>query len=355
MRILIDIGHPAHVHLFKNFTWIMQRKGHLVLFTSRDKEVTIQLLSAYRFDFFVFGKAYKKIAGKIWGLIKFDFLLLKIALKFKPDILLSAGSMYAAQIAWILRKPHIAFEDTGNIEQISLYKPFSKVILVPSAFHKELGEKQIRYKGYHELAYLHPDYFQSDDTIFDILKLKKEEPFVIVRFVSWSASHDFGQSGFTTKMKAEIVHELSQYAEVFVSAECDLPISLKKFQIKIPPERIHDVLAFAALFVGEGATMASECAVLGTPAIYVNSITAGTLEEQEKYGLLYSFRNPTGVLEKTWELINTPALRQIHQERRKKMLADKIDVTKFICWFVESYPESVSIMKTDPDYQLRIK
>jgi predicted glycosyltransferase len=355
MRILIDIGHPAHVHLFKNFAWIMQKNGHRVFFTSRDKEVTIQLLRAYQFDFIAFGKPFKRIIGKIWGLIKFDFLLFKIALKFRPDIFLSAGSIYAAQVSWLLNKPHITFEDTGNMEQIRLYKPFSKIILVSTAFHKELGEKQIRYKGYHELAYLHPDYFQPDDTIFDILKLKKEEPFVIVRFVSWSASHDVGQSGFTTKMKTEIVHKLSQYAEVFVSAECDLPISLKKFQIKIPPERIHDVLAFAALFVGEGATMASECAMLGTPAIYVNSITAGTLEEQEKYGLLYSFRNSTGVLEKTRELINNPGLRQIHQERRKKMLADKINVTKFMCWFIENYPESVSIMKADPDYQLRIK
>ena len=35
---------------------------------------------------------------------------------------------------------------------------------------------------------------------------------------------------------------------------------------------MHNALKYASLFVGEGATMASECAILGTPAIYVNSL-----------------------------------------------------------------------------------
>ena len=28
MRVLIDIGHPAHVHLFTHFALEMQSKGH---------------------------------------------------------------------------------------------------------------------------------------------------------------------------------------------------------------------------------------------------------------------------------------------------------------------------------------
>jgi hypothetical protein len=28
MNILVDIGHPAHMHFFKNFLWDMQKKGH---------------------------------------------------------------------------------------------------------------------------------------------------------------------------------------------------------------------------------------------------------------------------------------------------------------------------------------
>lgn len=33
------------------------------------------------------------------------------------------------------------------------------------------------------------------------------------------------------------------------------------------------------------------------------------------------------------------------------MLADKIDVTAFLVWFIENWPESFKIMKENPDYQ----
>ena len=35
------------------------------------------------------------------------------------------------------------------------------------------------------------------------------------------------------------------------------------------------------------------------------------------------------------------------------MLKEKIDVTAFMVWFIENYPESAKIMKENPDYQLR--
>ncbi len=114
-------------------------------------------------------------------------------------------------------------------------------------------------------------------------------------------------------------------------------------------------MAFATLFIGEGATMASECAMLGTPAIYVNSISAGTLEEQEKYGLLFGFRNFTGVLEKATLLLNNINLKEEFQNRRQKLLSEKIDVTAFLVWFIENYPESHTVMMKNPDFQYKFK
>jgi len=43
------------------------------------------------------------------------------------------------------------------------------------------------------------------------------------------------------------------------------------------------------------------------------------------------------------------------KKHSKRMLADKIDVTAFMVWFVENYPESAKILREDPDYQLRFK
>ena len=117
-------------------------------------------------------------------------------------------------------------------------------------------------------------------------------------------------------------------------------LSSIKYKLQISPEKIHDLLAYASLYIGEGATMASECAMLGIPAIYVNTLTSGTLEKQERYELLFAFKNCENVLQKSLELLDQPKLKEEFQRRRQKMLSDQIDVTAFMVWFVENYPES---------------
>lgn len=355
MKILIDIGHPGHVHLFRPFALEMISKGHQVLFTCRQKEFEMELLRSAGFNFISFGKHFKTKKGKIWGLVKFNFQLLTACLKFKPDILMSHGSIYAAQIGYLLRKPHISMEDSGNWEQMRLYIPFTKNILTPKELKEDLGPKQIRYSGYHELAYLHPRLFTPDDLIWNILKLKKDQPFALLRFVSWSATHDKGQGGLSNVVKKELVHLLASKMQVLISAEGKLPDEFEKYKISIPPEKMHDVLAAAAIFIGEGATMASEAGILGTPAVYVNSLERCYNQDQEKYGTVFNFRNSEGVIDKVKSLINEPYLKQKTLSGRNKMLSEKIDVTHFLVWFIENYPESAKIMKENPDYQLKFK
>ena len=48
MRILVDIGHPAHVHLFRNLIKRVFREGGKAVATTRDKDVTVGLCDAYQ-------------------------------------------------------------------------------------------------------------------------------------------------------------------------------------------------------------------------------------------------------------------------------------------------------------------
>ena len=203
MRILIDVGHPAHVHLFKHFAWEMGNRGHSVFFTCRDKkEFVIYLLERYGFPYRSFGRKYVSTPGKIWGLIEFDAKEFLTGLKFRPDIFLSHGSMYAAHAAFLLRKPNIALEDTFNFEQLGLSLPFSDVLLTadydnPLKFRK----KNVSYAGYHELAYLHPNKFKPDRTVLKELGVSENEKYVIIRFVAWQATHDSGHKGMSLENK----------------------------------------------------------------------------------------------------------------------------------------------------------
>jgi len=352
VKILIDIGHPAHVHYFKYFISEIKDRGHKIFLTARDKEITHYLIKYYGLEYTNRGKGGKKLIGKLLYIFYGDYLLYKISRKLKPDLYISFGSPYAAHVSALMKKPHIAFDDTEHAKFGHLmYVPFTDIILTPSCFYKEFGKKHVRFNGYMELCYLHPNYFRPDPSVLNLLGVKEEEKYVILRFVSWDAAHDIGQYGITLELKRYLVDTLSKKYKMLISSEGELPEDLKKYSCQFPTEKIHDVLAHATLYVGEGATMASECAMLGTPAIYVNSLTMGYLEELEKNGLMFSYRNSKGVLEKVIELMEHPNLRKEWEIRREKMLSEKIDVTAFMVWLIENYPKSVAIMKENPDYQ----
>ena len=57
-------------------------------------------------------------------------------------------------------------------------------------------------------------------------------------------------------------------------------------------------------------------------------------EEEEKYDLVYNCTNPESMerdaFEKAIELLKNPDLKQEGKTKREKLLADKIDVTKFM-------------------------
>jgi len=352
MNILIDIGHPAHVHYFKNFARILLQKGHQVLFTSREKEYEKELLEYYGFKYYVLGKKYNSKIMKLLGLAIFNWKILKIALRYKPDIFLSAGSMYAAQVAWLLKKPHISLEDTGNKEQVNIYKPFTKEILTSDFFPFDYGQKQIRYRSFQELAYLHPNYFIPDNGVLKHIGLEKDEKYVLIRLVAWNATHDTGQCGIKESDLAKIAEILEEKGyKIFISSEAKLPLGYQGYQIKIPPHHMHNVLYFADLYIGEGATMAMEAALLGTPSIYVNSLRVNYCVQMEIAGLMEICSNSENLIQIIDDYINHPDFKAKNRIKVKEMIEFKIDPTAFLVWFIENYPGSVKIMKENPSFQ----
>lgn len=347
MRVMIDIGHPAHVHLFKHFAWIMQGKGHRVFFTCRENEFELYLLEKYKFEHKSFGRKYSTRIGKIAGMLEFDLKEFFAGLKFKPDVFISHGSIYAAHAAFLLRKPHISLEDTFNFEQINLYRPFTNAILTADYDHPLKSPLVIPYAGYHELAYLHPNRFKPDKEVLGELGVLENEKYVVMRFVSWRATHDSRNAGISIKNKIDSVGQFRKYAKVFISSEKPLPDDLKQFKIKIPAERIHDALAFANLYFGESGTMASESAVLGTPAVYLDNVGRKYTDEEELYGLVFNYSDSDSdqkaAIKKGVEILKNKNIKKKMFKNREKLLNDKIDVTEFMVWFVEQFPDSIEI------------
>ncbi|MDA0524654.1 DUF354 domain-containing protein [Methanococcoides alaskense] len=340
MRILFNMAHPGQIHLFKNAIWALEKRGHDCKITTVDKDVSLNLLGAYGFEYDVVGSAKPSLFSKATELLKIEYNLYRIARSFKPDILVGGvGNAYVAHVGKIIRKPSIVFDDTehAKIEHI-LTDPFASVICTPSCYKADLGKKQIRYDGYHELAYLHPDYFTPNPEVLSELGLNEDDTFIILRFVKWDADHDIGQYGIQNKI--EFVNELEKHGRVLITSEGEMDYSLKKYRIKVSPEKLHDLLYYASLYVGEGGTTAVESAILGTPSIYVSSLvgTMGNFTElEEKYGLLFNYKDSDKALNKAVELIHDPSTKEEWNKRREQLLRDKIDVTAFMVRYIENF------------------
>lgn len=353
MRILVDIGHPAHIHYFKNCAYILAKKGYEFLFSVRERDSTIELIESTGLNWVSRGKGGKGFINKLLMLPQIDFSLLKIAKRFNPDLFLSFSSPYAAHVSWIMKKPHIALDDTEHAKlQQWMYRPFTEVILSPSCYNAKPHKNQIFFDSYLELAYLHPNYFTPDRTIIEQLGIKENEKYCVLRFVSWDANHDVGQTSLSYNEKIHLVETLSKKCRVFISSEEELDNRLQRYKLNTHPSDLHNVLSFAALYIGEGGTTASESVVLGIPAIYVNSLELGYLDEEKRYGMLYQLNTVNEIEEQALKILTDNDRQHLFATKREVLLKEKKDLTAFLVWFIENYPKSKKIMHENSTIQL---
>ena len=341
MKILIGVGHPKQVHIWKNIAKNLIQDGNEIKFLATDKDITRYLLQVYNLDYEVYKKNYSSLVKKGLGVFTGTSKALNIAKKFNPDILI-AGTPYLAYISKILGKPHITISDTEHafIDYWMTY-PFTDTICTPSCFMKNINpRKHITFDGYFELSYLHPDYFKPDSRILNEIGLNKNDKFVIIRIISWKAVHDIKQYGFGQIKLQSLIDSLEKHAKVFLTSESNLSADFDKYKIRIRPEDMHSLLYYSSLYIGEGGAMATEAGILGTPSIYVSSLvgTMGNFYELDsKYGLVYSFKNYNAALENALQLLKDDNLKIKWEKKKEKMLNEKINVTKFMVNFIENY------------------
>ncbi len=353
MRVLFDMGHPAHVHLFRNVIANLRRDGHEVKITARNKEVTMALLRAYGLEFEDRGEIFTGMINKAFGMLKIDLRLLRIARRFRPDILIGVHNPYIAHTGAVLGKPALIFTDTENVKVASLLTyPFVSAVITPMFFREHIDpKKHVRIRGLKEIAYLHPRYFSPDPNVLSEIGLAPDEKFILLRFISWGASHDTGLHGISGGAEKEIIRKLSRFGRVFITSEKPLTEDLEPYRLSVPPEKMHSLLYYARLYIGEGGTMAAEAGILGTPAIHIESTSSGTatgescgnfLELRDRYDLIYFYAGEEPALQKAFEILENPRSKDEWQKKRLQLMADMIDVTEWLTAFIEQYPESLA-------------
>lgn len=340
-NILIDIGHPAHVHLFKYFIRDLQLKGYNTFVLTKEVDSIVKLLNIYGIRFTSLGRKPDSILAKYL----FQIVIIAKTILFIRKHKIGAGIGISMTLPIVARFTGIKTfglddDDTAATPVFARFINQSDYVLTPDCLmHENRGLNQISYPSFHELAYLHPDRFVPDSTVLRDAGIKQQEPFFVLRFNAFKAHHDGGAGGLNPEQKQKLIQVLKVYGKVYITTENELESEFEIYRLPVSPEKIHSFLYYATMFVGDSQTMTTEAALLGTPAFKCNSF-AGKLsipnEIENRYHLCYSYL--PGDFDKM--LMNILAhlemldLKKVFAGRREKMLADKIDFTSFLDQFV---------------------
>jgi predicted glycosyltransferase len=363
MNLGIVINTPAQVHFFKNIVKELEKKGHKIEILAREYGETLPILKELGMKFLLYGKSPEGKIAKIVDL-PIDILRVNNLIKsYNPEMILGFGGQESYS-GFLLRCPSVVFQDSephinlAYLIQYKMFMPFVDSIITTKSYTDDLGKKQIKINSYKELSYLHPRYFVPDEHIFNLLQIKKNEDFVIVRFNGFDAVHDAGVASFSLEQKRRLISELQKHAHVFISAEKKVPSDLEKYLLPIPKHKIHDCLYYAKMCVTDTQTMTTEAGILGTPVIRCNSFVGkkdmgNFIELEHKYHLIFSYRNPDQAIEQALRLIQEPDIKKEWDIKKQSLLQDKIDITSFLVWYIENYPQSFQEMRKNPEIQNR--
>ncbi len=332
LRIMFDVTHPAQVHFFKNCIKRLEQAGHRVLVTSRKKDITLELLEQY--DIPNVCLSHQRPGLMALGLeLSFRAIrLLIVARRFRPHVMVDRTGLWFSPIARILGTSSIVFQDTEHAKfEMEIGPRFADYICTGSGYLRNHDPGHIRYRGTPHLSYLSPKYFKPDPGIPVRYGLGQDKPYIIFRLVAWQAGHDIGLSGPTKGQIVEVVNRLSKYARVLITSELPLSAPLDKYKCNIAPHHMHDILAGARLYIGDGGSMAAEAAALGVPSVYCNKLKTGYIYAlQRDYSLVVNLDSLSEGVVRAERILQDPRSADLWTRRRRKLLNDSQDVMEFM-------------------------
>lgn len=345
MNILIDIGHPGHVHLLHGVAEELKQHGHNLFYSVRNIPIAKRLMEHYgMMPYLDLGNKKDSLLGKVQTILHQDFLIAQFVRKNHIDIGLSSGLVLSHVSKLSHMKSYVFDDDDDIVEPLSVKfeHPMSDIVFTPDCIQRKT-KHAVYYAGTHELAYLHPKRFSPDPSVLQHAGIQEGERFFIMRFVALKGHHDIGQAGLTLVQKRMLVNLLAKHGRVIITSERAIEPEFEAYRLPVPPEEIHSLMAYSAMFLGDSQTMTSEAAVLGVPALKCNTF-AGRLSVpnmlEKKYSLCYAYQ-PTQFNEMYHHieqlLTQDPGqLKSEWQSRRQRMLYEMIDPTEFFVNYIES-------------------
>jgi len=290
MKILVDLNHPVDVNFFKNAITLLAKKHDCeidITVQHRGKLIPILQQELPDFHFTPIGKHGKSFFGKVFGAGYRFVHLLSYVRRGRFDGVVSFGGIGVSHATYILRKPSIIFDDDIEYKLgFYPYKPFATRLVMPAQIPIE-GKNIFKYRGFKELAYLHPHRFVPDESALKEYQLRPGE-YVFVREVSGISMN---YAHLETGKLATVCRDLKTLGLSIVLSLEDKSL-VDRFSpyciiLQEPVRDIYSLMHFARLAISSGDTMAREASLTGTPTIYTGGRQMSVNAELTKKGILF--------------------------------------------------------------------
>ena len=344
MRVLFDLKHPAHVHLFKGVIRLLERRGDRVLITSRAKDETVECLDALGMEHVCLSRMGAGLSGMGLELGWRTARMLGLARRFRPDVMVAKAGVTIALVGKMLGVPTVVFEDTEFAWlQIGLFAPLATVICTGMGYGRHFPGRELRFNAPPHLAYTHPARFAPCGEVLRARGVDPDLPYTVLRLKAWRALHDMGVAGPRDEEVKRLVDVLRVYGRVIISSERPLSPDLRPYLNPLPVQDVLHLFAFARLYVGEGSSMAAEAACLGTPAIFLSPTSRrGYLDAMEqRYGHVTTVQNVSQAIERARAWLETPDSKHRAMAARERLLKECDDPVEFMLDVIERYGRRV--------------
>jgi hypothetical protein len=318
-------------------------EGHHVFWCIRKKDVLEDLVRGEKLPYSILTTPKSGTLGRAMELVEHDYKVLREIIRRKARLAIGA-SISVAHAAYVVPgTDSIVFnDDDADVVKpfVKLGYPFTDWIITPECLHEDHGPRHVTHHSYHVLSYLHPNHFKADDNILGELGINPGQRLFLLRFVSLSAFHDTHAVGLSFEEKLTMIKYFEKHGRVLISCEGEYPKEFEPLIYKADPLKMHSILAYCDLVVGDSQTMTAEAAVLGVPSVRCNSFVGkiSYLEELEKkYQLTFGFKPDkfNDAFKKIQSLVCTENLKETWQKKRESMLKEKIDLAEWIYLFIK--------------------
>lgn len=293
MKIWFDADNGPHVLILRPLAEELQRRGHDIRFTARDRASTCELLELYGLPYHRVGSEYgKSLLSKATGTLGRAAALVRALRHWQADVSFGHGSRALPLASRLLGVPSVTMYDYEWVNP-TVFSLACHSILLPAAITdariKEVGlppHKTFRYPGFKEELYLASSPL-DDRSVQDVshdLGLAPDRVHVLLRPPATHAHYHNPEAETILSNLLQAIARRPDVQLVYLRRSDDQMSYVRDLAPDrvILPQRVYDgpsLIAAMDLVISGGGTMTREAAILGVPAYSYFRGRSGQVDE----------------------------------------------------------------------------